>query len=1107
MKRLLILIVLAASSAAQQIHSVTAGPNGPAQVSITRGGHVVETPRVTTTRVIIEFRKPPAHFEQDLRRLHGATQSIKTAPRITHTYSRVYSGASAMVDPGDIPAIRALDYVAAVHLDREVHALGVRQLAAAPGLRKLACAIDHSRQQAAALLGRQQAAALRGVAKINAPAVWATTRGAGVTVAVIDTGIDYKHPAFGHRVIGGHDFVNDDDDPMDDNGHGTHVAGIVGANGGGLTGVAPDVQFLAYKVLDQNGSGYDSAILAAVERAVDPNGDGDTRDHADVVNMSLGRPGTPDDELSKAIDNATKAGVVFCIAAGNDGRFFTVSTPANAPSAIAVGASDDKDRMADFSSKGPVPGSLAVKPEVVAPGVAISSAKLGGDTVTESGTSMAAPHVAGVVALLKSLHHDWTPAMLKSAIVQTALPLGNEAMIEGAGRVDALRALGSDLFAMPAVISFGRDRSSHPIWTTAQTFTLTNGSARPMSLSLDAGDVAGVTLAISPSAFVLAPGESQTVSLLLQVDNAIVPAPAEGSLSFGGAIRILGGSMTVRVPWAFVKAAEMTIHYDKDDPYTVNVVGIHSRTVAGAGSDIDGNDVRVHVPIGSYDVEVSPASDDGAYRWIIVEQQQISDTATVNVNASMAQHEISVFAQDDRGLPLENRRNCSHQYGLVWPEGSGMNGEVVLLFSSTRVLTSPLSTRFTIVPVETCTEPNGGAAYSAAFAPINGMAGNVTRTVDASAWTRVPFRIAVPPDAKRPEAVIGSGALIHGALWALHVYSGEVQPAEAGTLWSGTGFVTAETHPNVAATTAGEVKMAPPDPFKDLPPDYPSIARFTGVGTPIIRQTARGLELSPWLNDDPSTYVPRPGEVMTFGRGLASPRSYIYIGDEQLFTDTFYLGSFGELRNAEANGAEVKLYDSADQLVQSGKVFLDPWAEFGEEQYRLEITRPVSVHGVPGQSRVTARFDTSRTDHAPPLIMSLRMLDANGAIASDFFPHANGTLQFSALDFVPVGPNEIDAGAVRAEATSVRWKAHGSEVWHELPYTVVATGILTLEEALAAGHPSFGTVFRCDLAPVTREPALIDLQLHFEDPAGNSYEYLLAPAFSVGVPGRARAVQ
>ncbi|HJW95030.1 MAG TPA: S8 family serine peptidase [Thermoanaerobaculia bacterium] len=1075
MKRLLILIAIAASSAAQQVHTITAGPNGPAQVSITRSGRIIETPRLTS-RVIIEFRKTPAHFEQDLHRIHATTQSIRTAPRITHTFTRVYSGVSAIVDAKEIPAIRALEYVKAVHIDREVHALVVRQ----------------------------QAAALRGVSKINAPAVWATTRGAGVTVAIIDTGIDYKHPAFGNRVVGGYDFVNGDDDPLDDNGHGTHVAGIVGANGGGLTGVAPDVHFLAYKVLDQYGSGYDSTILAAVERAVDPNGDGDTSDHADVVNMSLGRPGTPDDELSKAIDNATAAGVVFCIAAGNDGQFFTIGTPANAPSAIAVGASDDKDRIADFSSKGPVSGSLAVKPEVVAPGVAISSAKLGGDTVTESGTSMATPHVAGVVALLKSLHHDWTPVMLKSAIVQSALPLGNEAMIEGAGRVDASRAIASDLFAMPSTIGFGRDRSSNPLWTGLQTFTLTNGSSRPMSLSLNADSAGdGITLDISPAAFMLAPGQSQTVTLLLQVDNAVVPAPLEGSLAFGGVIQILGGAMTMRVPWAFVKAAEMTIHYDGDDSFSASAVSISSRAVVRAYAGLNEHDVRVHVPIGAYDVEVTPSSIDDTYRWIIVERQSISDTATVNVSAAMAQHEVSLSARDDRGQLLENRRNCSHQFGLIWPDGSGMNGEVLLLFPDTRLLMSPLSSRFTLVPVESCTEPQG-AAYAAGFAPINGIAGNVTRTVDSSMWTRVPVRIAVPPDAVRPEGVIGSGVLIHGPLWALHVFSGEAHPAEAGTVWTGTAFVTAETHPNVSPTTAGQVKMAPPAPFEDLPPDAPSLARFTGVGTPIIRLTARGLDLSPWLRDDPATYVPRPGEVMTFGTGLALPRSFIFIGDEQLFTDTSYLGGFGESRNAEANGAEVKLYDSADQLVQSGKIFIDPWADFGEEQYRLEITRPARVHGIAGESHVTARFDTSQPDHAPPVLMSLRLLDANGSIASDFFPHANGALQFSAIDLVPVGPNEIDGGPVRVEATSVRWKTHGSDAWHELPYTIVANGLLNLKEAQAAGHPSFGTLFRCDLAPVTREPALIDLQLHLEDPAGNSYEYSLAPAFSVGVPGRAR---
>ena len=147
----------------------------------------------------------------------------------------------------------------------------------------------------------------------------------GVTVAIIDTGIDYTHPALGggfgpgFKVIGGWDFVNNDADPMDDAGHGTHVAGIVAGQSDDFTGVAPDASLIAYKVLGANGSGSESNVIAAIERAADPNQDGNTSDHVDVANLSLGGGGNPDDPGSIAIDNATAAGVTFAIAAGNTG--------------------------------------------------------------------------------------------------------------------------------------------------------------------------------------------------------------------------------------------------------------------------------------------------------------------------------------------------------------------------------------------------------------------------------------------------------------------------------------------------------------------------------------------------------------------------------------------------------------------------------------------------------------------------------------------------------------------------------------------------------------------------------------------------------------------
>nr|WLD25882.1 hypothetical protein [Streptomyces sp.] len=192
----------------------------------------------------------------------------------------------------------------------------------------------------------------------GAPEVWkredpagVKATGKGTVVAVLDSGVDYGHPDLGggfgkgHKVVGGFDFANDDADPMDDNGHGTHVAGIIAgkaAKKGGVTGMAPDARLLAYKVIGADGSGYTSDIIAGIEAATDPAGP----HPADVINMSLGGPGDGTDPLGRAATAAVRAGVAVVAAAGNDGPGSgTVNSPASADGVIAVGASTSGLRL------------------------------------------------------------------------------------------------------------------------------------------------------------------------------------------------------------------------------------------------------------------------------------------------------------------------------------------------------------------------------------------------------------------------------------------------------------------------------------------------------------------------------------------------------------------------------------------------------------------------------------------------------------------------------------------------------------------------------------------------------------------------------------------
>ncbi|AEK73648.1 subtilisin-like serine protease precursor [Thermococcus sp. 4557] len=286
--------------------------------------------------------------------------------------------------------------------------------------------------------------------------------GSGITIAVIDTGIDASHPDLQGKVVGWKDYVNGRSSPYDDNGHGTHVSSIAAGTGaasnGKYKGMAPGAKLVGVKVLNAEGSGSISDIIAGVDWAVQ-NKD---KYGIKVINLSLGSSQSSDgtDSLSQAVNNAWDAGIVVCVAAGNSGPDkYTVGSPAAASKVITVGAVDKYDVITDFSSRGPTADGR-LKPEVVAPGNWIIAARASGTQLTDvtvgdyyvaaPGTSMATPHVAGISALLLQAHPSWTPDHVKTALIETADIVKPDEIADiayGAGRVNAYKASNYDSYA------------------------------------------------------------------------------------------------------------------------------------------------------------------------------------------------------------------------------------------------------------------------------------------------------------------------------------------------------------------------------------------------------------------------------------------------------------------------------------------------------------------------------------------------------------------------------------------------------------------------------------------------------------------------------------
>lgn len=279
-----------------------------------------------------------------------------------------------------------------------------------------------------------------GLRRIGAPRAWDVQTGVGsdVTIAVLDTGVDFKHPDLAGRVIPGPNISYGTDDSQDDHAHGTHVAGIAAAatnNRTGVAGVSWGAKVMAVKVLNKEGTGTSCDIAVGIIEAA--------KREVDVINLSLGAPYACPLAFRLAVEYAARQGALVVASSGNAGYYASPqSAPANCTGVLGVGATDDRDQPTRFTTFG---GSV----DVAAPGEAILSTYLDVKKnkrgyAAFSGTSMSAPFVSGLAALLMAQHPDWTAAQVAERIMATTDDLGPPGRDDyyGTGLINAARALG-----------------------------------------------------------------------------------------------------------------------------------------------------------------------------------------------------------------------------------------------------------------------------------------------------------------------------------------------------------------------------------------------------------------------------------------------------------------------------------------------------------------------------------------------------------------------------------------------------------------------------------------------------------------------------------------
>ncbi|WP_153520662.1 S8 family peptidase, partial [Streptomyces jumonjinensis] len=553
--------------------------------------------------------------------------------------------------------------------------------------------------------GVRKATLNKSVPQIGAPGVWAQNyKGEGVKIAVLDTGVDDTHPDLVGQVLAAENFTSSPD-TKDRYGHGTHVASTAagtGAKSGGThTGVAPEAKVLSAKVLDDTGSGDESGIIAGIDWAVAQD--------ADIVNLSLGGTDFPGDDPLEAHVNKVSAekGTLFAISSGNSGPGArTVGSPGSAEAALTVGAVDGKDKLADFSSRGPRVGDGGLKPDVTAPGVDITAAAAPGSVIeqevgqkpagylTISGTSMAAPHAAGAAALLKERYPEWSGAELKGALTASTIDGGYTAFQQGSGRIAVDQAINQQVIAEPVSVGFGVQQWPHTDDTpTTKKITYRNLNTTEVTLALE---VSGKNPKgkPAPAGFFTLGAETVTVpaggtaSVDLTADTRL-----GGDLDghYSATVTATGGGQLVRTAAAVereVESYDVTVKaLDRDGAPTANTSAyVNSLSDFEFGEYLPGESdgtTTIRLPKGSYLLESLhfPDPDDSTkgIDYLVQPKLTVTKKTTVTIDARKAEP-AAITVPDAKAKPSF----ALAEYAIATKDGGLSSGLVLDSFASLR---------------------------------------------------------------------------------------------------------------------------------------------------------------------------------------------------------------------------------------------------------------------------------------------------------------------------------------------------------------------------------------------------------------------------------------
>lgn len=694
---------------------------------------------------------------------------------------------------------------------------------------------------------------------------------------------------------------------------------------------------------------------------------------------------------------------------------------------------------------------------------------------------MAAPMVTGIVALLKSIHPDWSAERIKSAIINTAKDIGLSAYKQGGGRVQALKAASRSSWIVPATLNLGLDDPAVSSWSRTDTFFVHNAMDVPQDYTTSFPDVqSGISISSSPSGFTIPAEGVQQLIVTTSVNNTAVPIVADDIPLYSGRMMIYGSVDSLAVPWAFARATRLTISFNEPSPYFLgtNV----EPPIYGSGPDINWKTpTQAEVfgyKKGTYDFYAlfpSPVRSKIVYK----ENVLLNDDAQVlTISSTEATLPLSFQGKDQDGKPISSYPSSRK----VVVTGIPNWGDQVASFeqSSDSVMISPASARYSFRPIEYQFNPLAAKSFHIAQYPtFTGIAAGKTLTNSTADYVHQNFRFQFPPNTPH--------AILVGELFSYRENGG------LGFM-SGIGFDFDSLSVIGDEFTFKGYFLRSSEPLNDVAVKFYSLngwsADFFDIETyPVMRYNDSIIAIT---RDNAMITVPRSpnGGTMSFGDAPVFLTTLWYnnvfgAGSTMHFA-TLFRGVHRETRYGDLYNGTYSIYNQDGNLVFTNPLDDFPRGpkELSADWYTMEITSSnYWLRNKKGTVRQTAEFDLLKKPANPPSIISFAVLNQEGLPTNSFVKGGSGTLMFSSEVI-----NFISSEQVIPESTQVWYRVHGSSVWNSLP--VQLTAIVPEKD---------GSVFKADLGPaLSIDSIAIDLRVFVKSAAGFTNDFQITPAFAVG---------